>query len=236
VARSGWTLRYGDTCVWRRCAKPAGRNESYVAQLRFYVACVTWRWRDYNRRVLKRLTRRDAGKSFLTGLAVARQSPRHAASARLSGLHRPQPHSDHARETLQRLAAIGYREAEVIQDRTASCCRCAKSFAFGVSGHFATPLVREFRCLEVPVPTRRAAGMTWQKAVDDAAQAGMKYMVIAYLMPAERRPARPVSPLRDQFNKAGEATHKAGMQFATIPRFRVRPKEGSRRSMFSWNA
>jgi hypothetical protein len=29
-------------------------------------------------------------------------------------------------------------------------------------------------------------GLTWQKAVDDAAAAGFQYVVIAYLMPAER--------------------------------------------------
>lgn len=52
----------------------------------------------------------------------------------------------------------------------------------------------------------------WQKAVDDAAEVGMKYMVCAHLSPEERSPDR-YKQLAEEFNKAGETCKKAGIQF-----------------------
>src|SRR5260221_1626646 len=174
-----------------------------------------WRRRDYNRRVLK-LSRRDAGKSLLTGLAVApalSAATRRPVGFQLYPVRKLIP--NHAREALQRVAAIGYREAEVIQDSNSVVLPLCKEFGLqAVSGHFATPLVTgNFDAWKDAFPHGAPAGMTWQKAVDEAAQAGMKYMVIAYLMPAERGPLDQFRRYADQFNKAGEATRKAGMQF-----------------------
>jgi sugar phosphate isomerase/epimerase len=197
-----------------------------------YVACVRWSRRDYNRRVLKRLTRRDAGKSLLTGLAVApaiSAATRHPLGFQVYTVRNLIP--DRARETLQRLAAIGYREAEVLQDSNSVVLPLCKEFGIqAVSGHFATPLVTgNFDAWKAQFPQGAPAGMTWQKAVDDAAQAGIKYMVIAYLMPAERGPLDQFRRYADQFNKAGEATRKAGMQFCYHHHaFEFGPKEGSR--------
>jgi sugar phosphate isomerase/epimerase len=54
-------------------------------------------------------------------------------------------------------------------------------------------------------------------------------MVIAYLMPAERGPLDQFRRYADQFNRAGEATRKAGMQFCYHHHaFEFGPKEGSR--------
>ena len=53
----------------------------------------------------------------------------------------------------------------------------------------------------------------WDKAVDDAAAVGIKYMVCAYLSEAERGGADRYKYLADQFNKAGETCKKAGIQF-----------------------
>jgi len=201
--------------------KPAWRDGSYVA----------WRWRDYNRRVLK-LTRRHAGKSLLTGLAVAplvAAATRHPLGFQVYTVRKLIP--DHAREAVQRLAAIGYREAEVIQDSNRVVLPLCKEFGIqAVSGHFATPLVTgNYDAWKGAFPQGQPAGMTWQKAVDDAAQAGMKFMVIAYLMPAERGPLDQFRRYADQFNKAGEATRKAGMQFCYHHHaFEFGPKEGAR--------
>jgi sugar phosphate isomerase/epimerase len=52
----------------------------------------------------------------------------------------------------------------------------------------------------------------WDKAVDDAAQAGVKYMVCAYLSEAERGNLDHYKYVADQLNKAGERTKKAGIQ------------------------
>lgn len=52
----------------------------------------------------------------------------------------------------------------------------------------------------------------WDKAVDDAAQAGVKYMVCAYLQESERGDLDHYKLLADRLNKAGERCKKAGIQ------------------------
>jgi sugar phosphate isomerase/epimerase len=53
----------------------------------------------------------------------------------------------------------------------------------------------------------------WQKAVDDAASVGLKYMVCAYLSDQERGTLDHYKKLADEFNTAGETCKKAGIQF-----------------------
>lgn len=52
----------------------------------------------------------------------------------------------------------------------------------------------------------------WDRAVDDAAAVGAKYMVCAYLSEAERGGLDHYKYVADQLNKAGERAHKAGLQ------------------------
>lgn len=52
----------------------------------------------------------------------------------------------------------------------------------------------------------------WDKAVDDAAAVGIKYMVCAYLSEAERGGTDRYKQIAEQFNKAGETCKKAGIQ------------------------
>ncbi|MGI4733961.1 MAG: sugar phosphate isomerase/epimerase family protein [Janthinobacterium lividum] len=52
----------------------------------------------------------------------------------------------------------------------------------------------------------------WDQAVDDAAQAGVKYMVCAYLAEAERGNMDHYKYIAEQLNKAGERCKKAGIQ------------------------
>src|SRR5437588_3107540 len=53
----------------------------------------------------------------------------------------------------------------------------------------------------------------WDKAVDDAAAVGQKYMVCAWLSPKERGTLDHYKQLAEDFNKAGETCKKAGIQF-----------------------
>lgn len=53
-----------------------------------------------------------------------------------------------------------------------------------------------------------------QKLVDDAAEAGQKYLVCAFLFPEERKSLDQYKEHASLFNKAGEACKKAGLQFA----------------------
>lgn len=52
----------------------------------------------------------------------------------------------------------------------------------------------------------------WDKAVDDAAAVGIKYMVCAYLSATERGNTDHYKYVADQLNKAGERCKKAGIQ------------------------
>ena len=53
----------------------------------------------------------------------------------------------------------------------------------------------------------------WDRAVDDAAEVGLKYMVCAYLSDVERGSLDHYKKLAEHFNKAGERCKKAGIQF-----------------------
>ncbi|WP_324678299.1 sugar phosphate isomerase/epimerase [Hymenobacter sp. GOD-10R] len=52
----------------------------------------------------------------------------------------------------------------------------------------------------------------WDKAVDDAAQVGIKYMVCAYLQESERGNLDQYKRLAEALNKAGQRCKKAGIQ------------------------
>ncbi|AMR30856.1 xylose isomerase [Mucilaginibacter sp. PAMC 26640] len=52
----------------------------------------------------------------------------------------------------------------------------------------------------------------WQKAVDDAAEVGLKYMVCAYLLDTERGSLEHYKQTADKLNTAGEICKKAGIQ------------------------
>lgn len=52
----------------------------------------------------------------------------------------------------------------------------------------------------------------WDKAVDDAAEIGLKYMVCAYLSTAERGSLEHYKKVAADLNKAGETCKKAGIQ------------------------
>ena len=54
----------------------------------------------------------------------------------------------------------------------------------------------------------------WDKAIDDAAAVGIKYMVCAYLSNPERGNLDKYKKLADHFNVAAEKCKKAGVQFA----------------------
>ena len=178
------------------------------------------------------ITRRAAAKSLLTGLAagsVLCAATKKPLGFQLYTIRKVLP--SHAREALQRVAQIGYREVESIRSFNPVVLPLCKEFGIqAVSCHYDTPLVTgNFDAWKSDFPQGRPAGFTWEKAVEDAAAAGVKYMVVAYLQPAERGSLDTFRRYADQFNKAGEATRKAGMQFCYHHHaFEFGPKEGSR--------
>ena len=61
-------------------------------------------------------------------------------------------------------------------------------------------------------PTQGTILHGWDRAVDDAAQAGVKYMVCAYLIESERGSLDQYKQIAAHLNKAGERCKKAGIQ------------------------
>lgn len=53
----------------------------------------------------------------------------------------------------------------------------------------------------------------WSKAIDDAAEMNIKYMICAWLYKEERKTIDLYKSLTDMLNKAGEACNKASIQF-----------------------
>jgi sugar phosphate isomerase/epimerase len=60
--------------------------------------------------------------------------------------------------------------------------------------------------------TKGTISNEWQKAVDDAAEVGIKYMVCAYLLDPERGTLDHYKQTAEKLNKAGEITKKSGIQ------------------------
>lgn len=67
----------------------------------------------------------------------------------------------------------------------------------------------------------------WQKAVDDAAEVGLKYMVCAYLLDSERGTLDHYKATSDKLNAAGEVCKKAGIQLCYHNHnFEFEPQDG----------
>ncbi|QRR01743.1 sugar phosphate isomerase/epimerase family protein [Dyadobacter sandarakinus] len=116
--------------------------------------------------------------------------------------------------TLKKVAEIGYKEVEL----------------FGYTdGKFFGKTPKEFKALLKglgldPVSGHYGAGVErkdvkgtlsndWQRAVDDAAEIGQKYVNCAYLTDTERKSIDDYKKYVDLFNKSGEVAKKAGLQF-----------------------
>jgi sugar phosphate isomerase/epimerase len=103
--------------------------------------------------------------------------------------------------TIKQLAAIGYKDVEIysLYGRTpAEFGQILKDNGIAASsGHYLLPVVKS----------------EWEKRIEDAKTLGLRYMVIAILPPEERKSLDDYKKLAELFNKAGEATQKAGIQF-----------------------
>jgi sugar phosphate isomerase/epimerase len=121
-------------------------------------------------------------------------------------------------KTLEAIAAIGYKEVEVLHPGMAETCRIAQHVGLSpVSLHIEAPVVtgdwsawRDMaRQTGMPLPPE-SYGIN--AIISEAQPLGFKYLVVSYLMPAER--ARPgfLQTFADAMNKAGDAVSKAGMQ------------------------
>ena len=103
--------------------------------------------------------------------------------------------------TLKQVAAMGIQEVEIydLYGKTpAEFAQILKDDGLSApSGHYMT---------------RHLHG-NWEKEIEDAKTIGMKYMVNAILDPEERKSFDDWKRLAELFNKAGEQTQKAGIQY-----------------------
>jgi sugar phosphate isomerase/epimerase len=103
--------------------------------------------------------------------------------------------------TIKDVAAIGIKEVELydLYGKTAQQFRkiLDDNGLTAPSGHYMVKQVKN----------------NWQKHIEDAKVLGMKYMVNAILEPDERKSFDDFKQLAELFNKAGEQTKKAGIQY-----------------------
>ncbi len=104
--------------------------------------------------------------------------------------------------TLKQVSAIGYKEVEVY----ALYGKTAKEFGQMLKDHGLSAPSGHYMAKQIETD--------WAKQIEDAQALGLKYMVNAILEPEERRSFDDYKRLVNLFNKAGEQTSKAGIQFA----------------------
>jgi sugar phosphate isomerase/epimerase len=103
--------------------------------------------------------------------------------------------------TIKQVAAIGYKEVELydLYGKTpAEFAQILKDNGLTApSGHYMT----------------RHLKSNWEEHIEDAKTIGLEYMVNAILNPEERKTFDDYKRLAELFNKAGEQTQKAGIQY-----------------------
>lgn len=120
--------------------------------------------------------------------------------------------------TLAKVAGIGYNSVEgaTYTGSEKFYGMDANTFAGVLKKHGLIMPSSHYRVGEEKTNGADTAGTLlhdWDKAVDDAAAVGVKYMVCAWLSPAERGTIDHYKQLAEYFNKAGETCKKAGIQF-----------------------
>lgn len=120
-------------------------------------------------------------------------------------------------ETLGAIAAMGYREVEVLRDQLEVLAPHLKAAGLRpIALHFETPIVTgnwdAWKHAEMPpiVP----AGVRFEDVVELAHRYGVQYLVFNYLTPEERLGADFYRRLAEQLNSAAGESRKAGVRFA----------------------
>jgi len=115
--------------------------------------------------------------------------------------------------TIKQVAGLGYSEVE----------------NFGYNGKFFGMTASEYKSFLGDVGLKATSGhymygnfgnrkvpgtivYGWEKAVEEAKAIGQDYMVVAYLMPNERKSLDDYKKIAEDLNKAGETCRKAGIQ------------------------
>ncbi len=116
--------------------------------------------------------------------------------------------------TLAKVAQIGYNSVE-------GATYTGNEMFYGMSGGDFAKVLKDnglimpsshYRLGEDGADMKGTILNDWSKAVDDAAALGIKYMICAWLSPAERGTLEHYKKIGGDLNKAGEVCKKAGIQ------------------------
>lgn len=119
-----------------------------------------------------------------------------------------------ARESLQALAQIGFKEVETLRSINATVLPLCKEFGLKpVAAHFETAIISgQYDSWKNSFPNGKPNGYSWAKAIEEAQTAGIKYMVLPYVQVADRGGPDVYMKLAKQINEAGDQCAKAGLQ------------------------
>jgi sugar phosphate isomerase/epimerase len=116
--------------------------------------------------------------------------------------------------TLKKVAAIGYKEVELYGYSDGKFFgKTPKEFKSILNGLGLDPVSGHYGAGVENKTAKGTLSNGWQKAVDDAAELGQKYVNCAYLTESERKTIDQYKKYVDLFNKSGEVAKKAGLQF-----------------------
>jgi sugar phosphate isomerase/epimerase len=134
-------------------------------------------------------------------------------------------------ETLQAIADIGYREAEILRNQVALVAPYLKRVSLQpVSLHFETPLLtgnwKAWKDADMP-PVE--PGVTLDDAIATARDHGFRYFVFNYLTPEERLGLDFYRALADKLNATAQKCRSVGLRFCYHNHdFEFQPKPGGR--------
>jgi sugar phosphate isomerase/epimerase len=121
-------------------------------------------------------------------------------------------------QTLEAVARIGYREIEVLRADMAKTVAIGKRLGLSApAAHIEAPIVtgnwQPWRLAAQASPMNLPANDAYDmaRAADDLRAQGVKYAVVAYLMPGERNAPGFYERFADQMNRAGETARRAGL-------------------------
>lgn len=116
--------------------------------------------------------------------------------------------------TLKKVAAIGYKEVELFGYNDGKFFgKTPKEFKAILDGLGLNPVSGHYGAGVQMKDQKGTLSNDWQRAVDDAAAIGQKYVNCAYLTDGERKSIDDYKKYVDLFNKSGEVAKKAGLQF-----------------------
>lgn len=163
------------------------------------------------RNVIKTIAGYTAGSLLLNNVMATGKKTAHAIGLQLYTLRNEM--GKDAAGTLKRVADLGFKEVENFGYNGKFFGMEAKTYrdtlkGLGLtapSGHY---LYGNFGNKQTPGTILTG----WDKAVEDAATLGQQYMVLAFLMPDERKSLDDYKKIAADLNKAGETCKKAGIQ------------------------